>query len=311
VSLNAAAAEPSSPPRKLVLRERARWTATDAVVQRVQFAPDGKSLVVASGGGEASLWTLAGEVRGKLSGQRSPMFNAVFSPGGDTLATTGYDGTLRLWPLPASETFRTLKVHRAAVNDVAFCGSTGRVVTGSDEGVARLWQIHEEKLDVVAEVQGAGTVRRVACDAAHGRFANSFDSGEVQVTTFSGRAVARFDSGQHRLNAIALARDGKRLLTGSTDGSVKLWTTNGRPLLTRRVVEKGWVNDARFSPDGRMIAVATDDGHVRVYDLSGSLLADQAVTKARATSALFSADGRLLAGGSSTGEAFVFEVADE
>lgn len=311
VSLAAIGADPPQRPRKLVLRERERWAATDVVVQRVQFAPDGRSLVVASGGGEAGLWTLDGQSMAKFSGQRSPMFNAVFAPDGRLLATTGYDGTVRMWPLPASEKFRVLNVHQAAVNDVAFCGRSDRVVTGSDEGLARLWELDSDPLKIVAEVQGAGTVRRVACNADHGLFANSFDSGEVQVTSFSGKVIARFDTGQHRLNAIALSRDGKRLLTGSTDGTIKLWTTAGRLLLTMRVQEKGWVNDARFSPDGRMIVVATDDGHVRIYRLSGALLADQVVTKARATSALFSPDGTLVAGGSSAGEVFLFEVAHE
>jgi WD40 repeat protein len=306
-----AAQSPRPRVRALVLREKKRWAAADVVLQRVQFSPDGRLLVSASGGGEAATWTLDGEPRGHFFGQRSPMFNAVFTPSGDALATTGYDGTVRLWSLPAGETFRLLNLHHPAVNDVTFCGVSDRVVSGSDEGLARLWDIKPEKPAVLQEVRGAGTVRRVACSPVERIFANTFDSGEVQVTTFAGKQVARFDTGQDRINAIAISRDGKRLLTGSTDGTIKLWTTAGHLLFTRRVQDNGWVNDARFSPDGRWILVATDDGHVRIYDLSGALLADLAVTTARATTAAFSPDGSLVAGGTSAGEMFLFEVAHE
>ena len=310
LALAVCAAHAQSRPRKLVLREKNRFAAADAVVMRVQWAPEGRQIVSASGGGEAAIWSFTGAAVAKLSGQRSPMFNAVFSPTGDVLATTGYDGTVRVWKLPGDGTFRVLNVHHAAVNDVAFCGGSDRIVTGSDEGSARLWDIRSEP-KALASAAGPGTVRRVACSASRGMFANTFDSGAVQVTTFAGKVVAHFDTGQHRLNAIAFNPDGKLLLTGSTDGTVKLWSATGHPLLTIRVLEKGWVNDARFSPDGRMFVVASDDGHVRIYDVAGRLLLDEHVSAARATTATFNPDGTLLAGGSSTGEVFLYEVAHE
>jgi centriolar protein POC1 len=302
----------AAPRPKLALRETARFAAAGAniPVMRLNFAPDGKSLVAATGAAEARVMTLTGELRATYSGQRPPMFNANFSPSGTHLASTGYDGTIRLWYL-ADGRFVSVTVHRAAVNDVAYCGSDARILTGSDEGLARLWGMNTTGLKAIVEVAGPGTVRRVACNATRALFANTFDSGEVQVTSFAGKKVVRFDTGQNRLNAIAFSPDGKRLLTGSTDGTVKLWTAEGHPLLTRRVQETGWVNDARFSPDGRLIAVATDDGHVRIYDLSGALQLDERVCTARATTVSFSLDGTMLAGASSTGEAFIYEVTHE
>src|SRR5438128_6083986 len=113
-----AASSLAAPRPKLALRETARFAAagTNIPVMRLNFAPDGKSLVAATGAAEARVMSLTGEVRATYSGQRPPMFNANFSPSGTYLASTGYDGTVRLWQI-ADGSFRVLNLHHAAVND--------------------------------------------------------------------------------------------------------------------------------------------------------------------------------------------------
>lgn len=305
-----ALAAQSAPERKLALREQARFSAADVLLMRVHFSPANDRLLTASAGGEAALWTLDGRRLGHFSGQRPPMFNAGFSPGGGTLATTGYDGTVRLWTLPAGAP-RVLQLITAAITDVAFCGAEDRIAVSSDAGVARLLRLGPGAPQPLAEVRGPGTARRVACCPKVQLFATAFDSGEVQVLGFTGRVPLRFESGQDRMNAIAFTDDGRQLLTGSTDGSVRMWTVSGELLLTMQVANSGWVNDARFSPDGQTIAIATDDGHVRLYAPSGALLLDQQVTKVRATTVTFDGTGNRLAAGTSTGEVVVYEVAHE
>lgn len=303
--LLAALAGGAAPP-PLALREAARFHADDVVIMRVQFSPAGDTLLTASGGGEAALWTLAGEPLGRFAGQRPPMFAAAFRPDGEELATTGYDGTLRLWSLRTGP-FRELNLILAAVTDVAYCGEQELIAYSSDAGVGRLARLAGAGAPA-QEVRGPGTARRVACHPQQRLFATVFDSGEVQVRGFSGRHSRRFLTGQRRHNAIAFSPDGRQLVTGSTDGTVKLWTAEGKPLAQFRATQSGWVNDVRFSPDGKMLALAADDGHVRLYDLAGALLLEQRVAGARVTTVAFSPDGGRLAAGTSAGEVVLYEV---
>ena len=295
--------------QKPVVRENKRFHAEDVIVMRIQFSPAGDRLLTASGGGEAALWSLQGDPLGRFTGQRPPMFAANFSPNGETIVTTGYDGSIRVWSLRDGH----LAPHNlilAAVTDAVYCGAEDRIAFSSDAGVGRLLQMGDKPV-LLAEVHGPGTARRVACSPSRGFFATTFDNGEVRTTDFSGQHHGSFQTGQKRLNAIALSPDGRRLLTGSTDGTAKLWTAEGRPLVTLHAPGTGWVNDGRFSPDGRMIAVASDDGHVRLYDATGTLLVDQVVAKARATTVAFSGDGSRLAVGTSGGEVVLYGVAHE
>jgi WD40 repeat protein len=302
------AGEESESPGAPVLKETARFSAAETALNRVHFSPDGRQLVTANASGEAGLWALSGERIARYAGQRSPMFNAVFSPNGNNLATTGYDGTLREIHLATGD-MREFKVHLAAVTDAAYCGGATRLLTGSDDGTACLWDVSATR-KLIARSQGPGTVRRVACSDPRRIFASTSDSGYVTVTSWGGQQITRFDTGQNRLNAIAFDGAGAHLLTGSTDGSLKLWTSTGRPVFTVQVQQNGWVNDARFAPGGTGIATASNDGHLRIWSLQGKPLLDLRVTEARLTSVAFSSDGKHVAAATSAGEVVLYEVGE-
>ena len=70
---------------------------------------------------------------------------------------------------------------------------------------------------------------------------------------------------------MAFSRDGKRIVSGSNDQSLKVWDADtGQEVFTLKG-HTGAVSGAAFSGDGERIVSGSADGTVKVWDLEALL----------------------------------------
>src|SRR5208337_4535133 len=68
--------------------------------------------------------------------------------------------------------------------------------------------------------------------------------------------------------AVAFAPDGKLVLTGSDDGTARLWdVASGR--LTATLEHGGLVRSVAFASDGKAVLIGSDNGTARLWDTTG------------------------------------------
>jgi WD40 repeat protein len=82
-----------------------------------------------------------------------------------------------------------------------------------------------------------------------------------------------------QVSCIAYSRDGKRLASGSEDGTVAVWdAVTGEKLLRLAAHGEGRgfheVSSIAFSPDGSSLATASWDGLVKTWDV-GDVMTDR------------------------------------
>jgi WD40 repeat protein len=108
----------------------------------VAFAPDGRSVVSASGDRTIKLWDLTtGAERATLRGHTDQVDAVAFSPDGKLLASASHDRTVRLWDLATLKEHSVFQGHASRVTSVAFTPDGHWLASGSYDKTVRMWPV--------------------------------------------------------------------------------------------------------------------------------------------------------------------------
>ncbi|NEP01069.1 MAG: WD40 repeat domain-containing protein [Symploca sp. SIO2E9] len=108
------------------------------------------------------------------------------------------------------------------------------------------------------------------------------------------REINRLQGHTHAVRNASFSPDGKLIATASGDKTAKLWSIEGKELLTLQG-HKNWVNSVSFSPDGKMIATASGDKTAKLWSIEGKELLTLQGHENRVNSVSFSPDGKMIA----------------
>jgi WD40 repeat protein len=215
----------------------------------------------------------------------------AFNPAGTLLATGCHDGTVRIWDVVKGQQQREIKAHTAPAVSPVYCVAWTpdgkQLLSGSFDRTMKLW-----------DANSGGLVRE-----------------------FKAYKEKEFEKG-HRDGVICLAisPDGKRIASGSSDRSIKLWNLgDGRVTLdfvlpgsgsaavastpspfSYPSAHPGWVNSLRFTHDGKFLVSAgsapRNHGFLAVWNVAdGKLLHGQELSLGPVYSVAVSPDGKLVA----------------
>jgi len=189
-------------------------------VHALAYAPDGKLIAAGSYQSVTVIDPATGEQR-IFKGQRGYVRGVAFSPDGQWLATAAEDESVRIWSVADGAERLTFSKHRLPATSIAV--STDGTFLASTDGDAE-----QPRKKGTAYIWDATT-------------------GEVRAT-LNGHARG--------INGIVVSPDGKQVVTGGTDETVRVWeTSTGKPLKMLEGQSRP-VNALAFSPDGKILATA-------------------------------------------------------
>src|SRR5271156_2668145 len=77
---------------------------------------------------------------GTLDGHTDPVYAVAWSPDGKSLATAGFDNTVRLWDAATRKEIKKLDGHTKLALAVAIAPSGKQILSGSQDFTAKIWE---------------------------------------------------------------------------------------------------------------------------------------------------------------------------
>jgi WD40 repeat protein len=280
-------------------------------VRSVAFTPDGKRLASATYDGMVKVWDAqTGQELLTIKGGGSCM---AFSPDGKRLATDLDYKTVKVWDAQTGQELFTFKGNTGMVMSVVFSPDGKRLASSGDRTV-KVWDAQTGQ-ELFTFKGNTGMVTSVAFSPDGTRLASATLNGIIKVWDATTSPEARTFSGLTGwVRCVAFSPDGKRLASGGGiwDETKKAYVAGGVNVLDAQTGQellsiKGLTNpvsSVAFSPDGKRLASASQDGAVRVWDAqTGQKLLTCKGHTGQVTSVVFSPDGKRLASGSGTWDA--------
>lgn len=162
-----------------------------------------------------------------LDGHRGWVQSLAFSSYGKTLASAGYDGTVKLWDFAASQEIATLTVAgQRQLKSVAF-SPDGKTIASAglwSDSPLRLWDVATRRLKATLSRQSGEIVAVVFTPNGKG-LSGSGNGTAVLWDVQAERPLAEFVGGRRSrgIYSVVLTPDGKTLLAGCGDGTIKRW----------------------------------------------------------------------------------------
>lgn len=260
----------------------------------------------------------------KQQGHYFDMNTLAYAPDGQTIATGGDDGKLKVWSVQNGFCFVTFSEHTAPIMDITFAKHGSVLFSASLDGTVRAFDLVRYRNFRTFTSPSPVQFSSIAVDpSGEVVAAGSTDTFEVFMWSVqTGKLLDILAGHEAPVSTLAFSPTGaNQLASGSWDRTIRLWSIFGRSRAVEPLTLSSDVLSLAFRPDGVELAASTLDGQITFFDVrsgkqsnvvdgrkdvSGGRKADDRVAAANSsstktfTSLAYTADGScLLAGGNS------------
>ena len=194
---------------------------------------------------------------------------------------------------PDAFTTRRLAGHAGPVTTASFSPDGQRVVTGSDDGTARIWDAFTGA--VVATLAGHTGLVATASFSPDGQrmMTGSRDHTARIWDAHTGTLVANLTGHTGGVTTTSFSPDGQRVVTGSEDGTARIWDAHTGAMVATLAGHADLVATVSFSPDSQRVVTGSNDETARIWDAhTGAMVAILAGYTGPVWTASFSPDGQ-------------------
>lgn len=217
-----------------------------------------------------SLWDYAGSTQRQLGTIDSPATDLAISPDGETLAIATFTN-IELWSVIEGKRLRIIEGDSTSVETVAYSPTEPYIASGNHDGILNLWDVENGSL-IKSIAAHDGTVHEIAFSPDGSVLASAGGDGTVRFWHVSDLQLTAEYNPEYpgtSFHSVAFHPDGSILaatVAYPTDNyrTMLIDPTNGSEL-AGRFGHNGFINDAIFSSNGKLLATNGSDGTIHLW----------------------------------------------
>jgi len=176
----------------------------------------------------------------KYSTGKTTTYAIAITPDGQMMLSGGNDRIITVRHLGTGKILRTLTRHSDSIYALCLSQDGQIIASGGRDKTLKVWNLHP-----ISKSNSISPTSRII--------------GEGLMYTFTGHSES--------INCIAMTPNGKMLVSGSEDNTLKLWNLQKRKYIATLEGHEAGVKSVAFSPDGKILVSGSADNTIKLWQL--------------------------------------------
>ncbi|MEM6437206.1 MAG: hypothetical protein AAF773_25620, partial [Cyanobacteria bacterium P01_D01_bin.115] len=237
----------------------------DNILLSVEFSPDGHRLAIATGERNTlrtsvKVWSIDGQELDSLEGHGSRITDVSFSADGQRIASTSFDGTVRLWQPDKHRLYQIIDAHADIVSSLRFTADGETLISSSHDHTLKRWQADGILVNTLESHTAEVNALEVALQSD--RLISVSDDATLKVWRATGELQSTLEEHAAPIQGLTISPDGEHWASVDEAGLLNLWSKDGEVLQTLPL-EAGFADIVRFHPQEPVLAIAAGNGAER------------------------------------------------
>jgi WD40 repeat protein/serine/threonine protein kinase len=252
-------------------KEVKRFAGLTEAIRSVGFSSDGKLLIASDASGRASVWEVgtAATISGWGTSSKTAAPASLIVPDGKSYVFAA-GSMIHSGRLDGSEARTAEPEFRGKVYALACSADSRTLACGGSSGAVRLLSPDTLKQTAVLRLPHKGVVLALAFTPKGDQLLSAGADKVMLLHDLGTRKARRLTGHDDAVYAVAISPDGKWIVSGSKDATVRLWEIATGKEVKRYTGHKGAVRGVCFDPQGRRILSCGDT--IRFWDLPDSVV---------------------------------------